>query len=62
MTLSTTQIETKEYTVDDLKDVIFSRLGQQRASFWVALPSTRDSLGSGKYRALAPWKTWPFTM
>ena len=27
VTLDTLQLETKEYTVDDLKDVIYSRLG-----------------------------------
>ena len=43
LTLTAAQIKTKEYTVDDLKDVIFSRLGQQRTSFWMALPSTGDS-------------------
>ena len=43
VTLDTHQLETKEYTVDDLKDVIYSRLGQQRAAFWMALPSTGDS-------------------
>ena len=43
MTLDTLQLETKEYTVDDLKDVIYSRVGQQRAAFWMALPSTGDS-------------------
>ena len=43
VTLTTAQIENNEYTVDDLKDVIFSRLGQKRASFWMALPSTGDS-------------------
>ena len=43
VTLTTAQIETKEHTVDDLKDVIFSRLGQQRTAFWMALPSTGDS-------------------
>ena len=39
----TPQLETKEYTVDDLKDVIYSRIGQQRTSFWMALPSTGNS-------------------
>ena len=43
VTLDTHQIETKEYTVDVLKDVMYSRLGQQRAAFWMALPSTGDS-------------------
>ena len=43
VTLDTSQLETKEYTVDDLKDVIYSRIGQQRTSFWMALPSTGDS-------------------
>ena len=40
VTLDTHQLETKEYTVDDLKDVIYSCLGQQRPAFWMALPST----------------------
>ena len=39
VTLTAGQIEDEEYTVDDLKDVIFSRLGQNRSSFWMALPS-----------------------
>ena len=43
VTLDTLQLETKEYTVDDLKDVIYSRVGQQRTAFWMALPSTDDS-------------------
>ena len=43
VTLDTHQLETKEYTVDDLKDVIYPRLGQQRTAFWMALPSTGDS-------------------
>ena len=43
VTLDTLQLETKEYTVDDLKDMIYSRLGQQRTAFWMALPSTGDS-------------------
>ena len=30
VTLDTQQIDAKEYTVDDLKDVIYSRLGQLR--------------------------------
>ena len=52
VTLNTAQIETKEYTVDDLKDVIYSRLGQQRTAFWMAVPST----GSGKSHTPAHWK------
>ena len=32
VTLTADQIENKEYTVDDLKDVICSRLGQNRSS------------------------------
>ena len=43
VTLDKRQIDTKEYTVDDLKDVIYSRLGQHRTAFWMALPSTGDS-------------------
>ena len=43
VTLDRQQIETKECTVDDLKDVIYSRLGQHRTAFWMALPSTGDS-------------------
>ena len=43
VTLDCQQINTKEYTVDDLKDVIYSRLGQHRTAFWMALPSTGDS-------------------
>ena len=43
VTLDWQQIDTKEYTVDDLKDVIYSRLGQNRTAFWMALPSTGDS-------------------
>ena len=43
VTLDKQQIDTKEYTVDDLKDVIFSRVGQHRTAFWMALPSTGDS-------------------
>ena len=43
VTLTADQIENNEYTVDDLKDVIFSRLGQNRSSFWMALPSSGDS-------------------
>ena len=43
VTLTAAQIEDKEYTVDDLKDVIFSRLGHSRQSFWMALPSSGDS-------------------
>ena len=43
VTLDWQQIDTKEYTVDDLKDVIYSRLGQHRTAFWMALPSTGDS-------------------
>ena len=43
VTLDTQQIETKEHTVDDLKDVIYSRLGQHRTAFWMAPPSTGDS-------------------
>ena len=43
VTLATAQLETKEYTVDDLKDVIYSRTSLQRHSFWIALPSTGDS-------------------
>ena len=39
MTLNTAQIE----TVEGLKDVIYSRLGQQPTAFWMALPSTGDS-------------------
>ena len=39
VTLTADQIENVEYTVDDLKDVIFSRLGQNRSSFWMPLPS-----------------------
>ena len=42
VTLDRQQIETKEYTVDDLKDVIYSRLGQHRTAFWMAPPSTGD--------------------
>ena len=38
VTLDTAQLATKEYTVDDLKDVIYSR-----TAFWMALPSTGDS-------------------
>ena len=41
VTLDWQQIDTKEYTVDDLKDVIY--LGQHRTAFWMALPSTGDS-------------------
>ena len=40
VTLDWQQIVTKEYTVDDLKDVIYSRLGQIRTAFWT---STGDS-------------------
>ena len=40
VTLDWQQIVTKEYTVDDLKDVIYSRLGQIRTAFWT---STADS-------------------
>lgn len=43
VTLTAAQIEDKEYTVDDLKDVIFSRIGHSRTSFWMALPSLGDS-------------------
>ena len=43
VTLTAAQIEDKECTVDDLKDVIFSRLGHNRTSFWMALPSSSDS-------------------
>ena len=43
VTLDWQQLETKEYTVDGLKDVIYSRLGQHRTAFWMALPSTGDS-------------------
>ena len=43
VTLDRQQIDTKEYTVDDLKDVIYSRLGQHRTACWMALPSTGDS-------------------
>ena len=43
VTLTAAQIEEKEYTVDDLKDVIFSRLGQNRSFFWMALPSSGGS-------------------
>ena len=43
VTLDRRQIDTKEYTVDDLKDVIYSHLGQHRTAFWMALPSTGDS-------------------
>ena len=39
VTLDAAQIADKEHTVDDLKDVTFSRLGQNRSSFWMALPS-----------------------
>ena len=43
VTLDWHQLDTKEYTVDDLKHVIYSRLGQERTKFWMALPSTGDS-------------------
>ena len=43
VTLDWQQIDTKEYTVDDLKDVIYSRLGLHRTAFWMALPSTGDT-------------------
>ena len=36
VTLDTRQLETKEY-------MIYSRLGQQRTAFWMALPSTGDT-------------------
>lgn len=36
-------MEEKDYTVDDLKDVIFSRAGLPRTSFRMALPSSGDS-------------------
>ena len=49
VTLDTHQLETKEYTVDDLKDVIYSRLGQQRAAFWMALNRRLSCLGSPAY-------------
>ena len=43
VTLTAAQIEDKDYTVDDLKDVIFSRVGLSRTSFWMGLPSSGDS-------------------
>ena len=43
VTETAAQIEDREYTVDDLKDVIFSRLGHSRTPFWMALPSSGDS-------------------
>ena len=43
VTLDWQQLDTKEYTVDDLKDVIYSRLLLHRTAFWMALPSTGDS-------------------
>ena len=55
VTLDCQQINTKEYTVDDLKDVIYSRLGQHRTAFWMALPSTGDSR-VWKFHTLAPLK------
>ena len=62
VTLTTAQIETKECTVDNLKDVIFSRLGQQRTAFWMALPSTGDSRVWEVPHTPAPWKIWFFIM
>ena len=40
VTLDWQQIDTKEYTVDDLKDVIYSRLGQHRTARVWEVPHT----------------------
>ena len=61
VTLDWQQIDTKEYTVDDLKDVIYSRLGQHaRPSGW---PFPRLVIHEyGKSHTLAPLKISSFTL
>ena len=42
VTLPVTHIEDEPYSVDDLKDVIYSRAGLPRCSFWFGLPALQD--------------------
>ena len=42
VTLPVSHIEDEPYSVDDLKDAIYSRTGLPRCSFWLGLPALQD--------------------